>query len=458
MAQAEVSSEIDVLQSCLGLHSHCSWPYDYYKDVVFVSIDFENVRSVIHSFASQYMQCQLGVSIFDTRDYLAKPVKDALVTYNFSTGDNKKYHEQARSRFLFGVSKTITQQELASELEALIWRDRKIAIVGHGMACDFEILEFLGVDLEESVVAIFDTGDLVPLVLGCEGRSLGDLLEELGCPFDELHTAGNDANFTLRALIMMGIASHKDRYHYLDDDDRASVWKLWDIAHLPMERSSGTVEASEEECIRRVQLIDEYMLDVELSKQDYLAELAVERTIIDQRRQKCLARRKKWRDAKVRKGEKRGVRRNRTLEDQERLRTQRRMQRDNEKREMKAAGLWGLFDEEAALRQMRQDREDPFSGMWEGEFTFTTGFGEEMVKEESTQDDLFRGSSEKEVADLFPPLHRYLLPFPGFQSFLGQQCPRIKCMFDGGSARAAGTTVYVISQIIVLHRKIDYLA
>lgn len=38
---------------------------------------------------------------------------------------------------------------------------------------------------------------------GGRGGSLGDLLGALSCPFDQLHCAGNDANFTLRDLLSL---------------------------------------------------------------------------------------------------------------------------------------------------------------------------------------------------------------------------------------------------------------
>lgn len=39
--------------------------------------------------------------------------------------------------------------------------------------------------------------------------TLGELLTELECPHSWLHNAGNDANYTLRALLLLAVRSHK---------------------------------------------------------------------------------------------------------------------------------------------------------------------------------------------------------------------------------------------------------
>lgn len=40
--------------------------------------------------------------------------------------------------------------------------------------------------------------------------TLGELLTELECPHNWLHNAGNDANFTLRALLLLAVRSCND--------------------------------------------------------------------------------------------------------------------------------------------------------------------------------------------------------------------------------------------------------
>lgn len=41
--------------------------------------------------------------------------------------------------------------------------------------------------------------------------ALGELLTELECPHNWLHNAGNDANFTLRALLLLAVRSCRDK-------------------------------------------------------------------------------------------------------------------------------------------------------------------------------------------------------------------------------------------------------
>ena len=90
-------------------------------------------------------------------------------------------------------------------------------MVGHSIACDLKILSRLGVDVYDiaPVVGIFDTHRMARKVFGessgttLKSSSLGDVLEELGCPVQrqELHVAGNDATFTLWAMLWLVMGS-----------------------------------------------------------------------------------------------------------------------------------------------------------------------------------------------------------------------------------------------------------
>jgi hypothetical protein len=148
------------LQQCLGLPT--GEGNDKYTDVLFIAIDFENVLRIVPDFMEPDLRCQFGISIFDTRDE-----HPALKTYNYITGLDEAYHSRAGDRYLFGDS-TLTEQWLfPGILESFMDRDRNIVIVGHGMdMADMRVLEFLEIDLKTSVVGIFDTFDLCPLVLG----------------------------------------------------------------------------------------------------------------------------------------------------------------------------------------------------------------------------------------------------------------------------------------------------
>ena len=99
---------------------------------------------------------------------------------------------------------------------------RKIVLVGHSPERDLDILQQLGVEFgcTASVVVVLDTHYLSKQVLGpssplvikgqCAALSkyaLSDVLTELGCAYDwnDLHNAGNDATYTLHALVKLAI-------------------------------------------------------------------------------------------------------------------------------------------------------------------------------------------------------------------------------------------------------------
>jgi hypothetical protein len=148
------------LQQCLELPT--GEKNDKYTDVLFIAIDFENVLRIEPDFLEPDLRCQFGISIFDTRDE-----HPTLKTYNYITGLDEAYHTRAGDRYLFGDS-TVTEQWLfPGILESFMDRDRNIVIVGHGMnMADMRVLDFLEIDLKTSVVGIFDTFDMCPLVLG----------------------------------------------------------------------------------------------------------------------------------------------------------------------------------------------------------------------------------------------------------------------------------------------------
>ncbi|RNJ52811.1 hypothetical protein D7B24_002857 [Verticillium nonalfalfae] len=88
---------------------------------------------------------------------------------------------------------------------------RKVIVVGHSTDGDLATLKRIGFNMykEKTVAAILDTHTLSREVLAREratsGYSLAGPLTALGCPYGphELHNAGNDATYTLRATLML---------------------------------------------------------------------------------------------------------------------------------------------------------------------------------------------------------------------------------------------------------------
>jgi hypothetical protein len=103
---------------------------------------------------------------------------------------------------------------------------QNIVLIAHSIKQDLKVLLRLGVDFYKvaPVVAILDTHGMSRDLLGPESRSLkgaspltaftlGNVLQELQCPFKphELHNVGNDATYTLHAMLVLAIRSSEER-------------------------------------------------------------------------------------------------------------------------------------------------------------------------------------------------------------------------------------------------------
>jgi hypothetical protein len=113
-------------------------------------------------------------------------------------------------KYLWGSSE-IYPSTMRRCIDKLVPRDRDIVLVGHGFSGDLDALSSLEFDLETSIIGILDTANIT-YELEMDHSTLGRLLGELECPKSSarLHNAGNDANFTLRALILLPIKGYGD--------------------------------------------------------------------------------------------------------------------------------------------------------------------------------------------------------------------------------------------------------
>lgn len=104
-----------------------------------------------------------------------------------------------------------TKEELPgairSILEPYLSEGREIALVGHDVQQDIRYLSSIGVELADiqRVTRVLDSQGMHQVWRDIDnGCSLQALLNDLGITALHLHNAGNDAVFTLRALV--GIA------------------------------------------------------------------------------------------------------------------------------------------------------------------------------------------------------------------------------------------------------------
>lgn len=220
--------------------------------VVFVSIDFENIGQFMDS--DPKVPIQLGVATLDTQDFCsAVHPKDIISTFNFVTGPSR-YFNSAAIKFLFGETTQISYSEIVPKIESCIPRTRPTILVGHDIANDLRVLQHLHFDLPKSIIGIIDTMAITSQVFSSQLRwSLRTVLEELQCAYDNLHSAGNDAHFTLRCLLLLVSRSVKDTVELMPEHEQR-LKKLEEIGHseIPKKKELPPTKA-EKKKLKRLQ-------------------------------------------------------------------------------------------------------------------------------------------------------------------------------------------------------------
>lgn len=103
---------------------------------------------------------------------------------------------------------------ILSILQPYLDRGREIALVGHDTQQDIQYLSNIGVDIADlrRVTRVLDSQGLHQVWRDLDnGRSLKTLLNDLGIASRYLHNAGNDAVYTLRAMIGVAIEDLRKR-------------------------------------------------------------------------------------------------------------------------------------------------------------------------------------------------------------------------------------------------------
>ncbi|KAL5320459.1 hypothetical protein ACEPPN_011264 [Leptodophora sp. 'Broadleaf-Isolate-01'] len=178
------------------------------KDLLLISLDVENPPNTAQLKSNS--EHQIGLCILDTRDLLFKILhpeergsNNLLRTYQFGVG-SAKYIKNASRSFCFGESQHTTLKDLNTKLKELAPADRDIVLVLHGGVGDVNFLKAAQIDL--NYLYVIDTQRVAQHPLDLDHRcTMEEMLTQLDCPFGDrvLHTAGNDANFALRALLLL---------------------------------------------------------------------------------------------------------------------------------------------------------------------------------------------------------------------------------------------------------------
>ncbi|CZT02674.1 uncharacterized protein RCO7_09381 [Rhynchosporium graminicola] len=182
---ANIPEDVEVLQSMMLENS---------QDAIFVSIDVEGGR---RKKENEFRIYEMGISMLDSPRLLHEEhgIDDDIINRHFAiSADN----------IPSVLRNALNIDDTASPSSPNQPKLRRVILVGHSLWVDIHLLQIFGIDitLHPTVIRIFDTQSITISLLG-KGYSVELLLKTFCIPYKNLHSATNDASFTLRVLIML---------------------------------------------------------------------------------------------------------------------------------------------------------------------------------------------------------------------------------------------------------------
>ncbi|KAK8035966.1 qde-2-interacting protein [Apiospora marii] len=193
-------------------------PFRTEFDVRFVCIDAE-----AHE-ADNKTVTEVGIAILDTQDTVdlapgesGRNWFDEIQAHHLRVAEvahvvNTRFVQGCPGDFNFGKSEIIPRKHIVSRIESIIGTGRNnessVVMVGHELFADLKYLRDLGFNLWNSPLFLdeADTKEMFQRVRrDTSGRKLTVICNELGIPGRNFHNAGNDAVYTLRAMITMAV-------------------------------------------------------------------------------------------------------------------------------------------------------------------------------------------------------------------------------------------------------------
>lgn len=201
------------------------------SSIVFVCVDVEAYEF------NQQMITEVGVSTLNSQDLLGiDPGRngnawvDKIHSRHFrikeyANRQNGVHVESNPDNFNFGESEWISKKDAASVLkgcfttppsvltdELTTHSNNKFVFVAHSASSDITYLEQLGYGPEEDIIDIIDTCVLANAnEHEFKQPSLSTLLLRYGIAAKHLHNAGNDAHYTLRAMLALAVDNFQNK-------------------------------------------------------------------------------------------------------------------------------------------------------------------------------------------------------------------------------------------------------
>ncbi|KAH0556471.1 hypothetical protein GP486_005627 [Trichoglossum hirsutum] len=201
-------------------------PYPMESSVVFVSVDIE-------SFERDHRKItEIGISVLDTKDLDGVPPgKGGIEWMKHIRAKHLRIREHAHlrnkdfvvgcaDRFEFGESRFVGMREAPSiiaesfRFPSADQTTRNIILLGHGIDGDIEYLKGMGYNPLNlnNLIEVLDTSAMYRyLKREPNPRSLGSVLSDLDIMGWNLHNAGNDAVYTLQAMLAIVIKAATER-------------------------------------------------------------------------------------------------------------------------------------------------------------------------------------------------------------------------------------------------------
>ena len=232
------------------------------SSVVFVSIDVE-----AYEFVQKFIT-EIGISTLDTahlintlpgsngNNWTAKIQSSHLRIHEHGKRVNRVHVLGCPDNFNFGQSEWIYEREIVPELESLflhLYSNRRVVLVGHDIAGDIKYLKGLGLDVIPMVADCIDTSYLWKAARR-DGRqsALSTVLLQQGIPAQYLHNAGNDAYYTLHAMIAiaLGISLTKKTPEDWEVEKNKRIEEAYAVARAKVCADlEGWSSAEDEDCL-----------------------------------------------------------------------------------------------------------------------------------------------------------------------------------------------------------------